>query len=104
FNVFDTLWRYRVTNGQWTLIEPSGPRPSARVGCNAEFHDGSMYVFGGLNRFFAVNNELWRFDTDTETWTQLQPSGPLPPARFISATTFDHDEGKLYIFNGLRFG
>lgn len=98
--VSDTLWRYRVSDGRWTAIQPSGPKPAARAGCNAEFYRGSMYMFGGLNRFLRLNNELWRFDTETETWTHLTPSGPVPPPRFIGATVVDEDEGKIYLYNG----
>jgi N-acetylneuraminic acid mutarotase len=98
--VSDTLWRYRISNGEWTAIQPTGPKPAARAGCNAEFYRGSMYVFGGLNRFLRLNNELWRFDTETETWTQLTPSGPVPDPRFIGATALDEDQGKIYLYNG----
>ncbi|MBX3206781.1 MAG: hypothetical protein KF764_17050 [Labilithrix sp.] len=102
FAVFDTLWRYRVSDERWQAIEPVGARPTPRAGCNAEFYRGSMYMFGGLSRVFALNNELWRFDTSTERWTQLTPSGPVPEARFIGATTVDDDGGDIYLFNGHR--
>lgn len=100
--VFDTLWRYRISNKRWEAIQPAGTKPAARAGCNAELHDGSMYVFGGLNRFLQLNNELWRFDTATETWTQLTPVGPIPEPRFIGATAVDHETGKIYLYNGHR--
>lgn len=102
FVVFDTLWHYRIPNKRWEAITPTGVKPSPRAGCNAEFYRGSMYMFGGLNRFFGLNNELWRFDTASETWTQLTPSGPLPEARFIGATALDEDNGNIYLFNGHR--
>ena len=102
FVVFDTLWRYRVSNKRWEAIEPAGVKPAARAGCNAEYHDGSMYVFGGLNRFLQLNNELWRFDTASETWTKLTPVGPVPEPRFIGATAVDHETGKIYLYNGHR--
>jgi N-acetylneuraminic acid mutarotase len=102
FVVYDTLWKYDVSDKHWQAIQPLGTKPAPRAGCNAEFHDGSMYVFGGLNRFFALNNELWRFDTNTTSWTQLTPTGPVPEARFIGATTTDHDTGRIYLFNGHR--
>jgi N-acetylneuraminic acid mutarotase len=102
FVVYDTLWKYDVSDKRWQVIQPVGTKPAPRAGCNAEYHDGSLYVFGGLNRFFALNNELWRFDTATTSWTQLTPSGPVPEARFIGATTTDHDTGRIYLFNGHR--
>jgi N-acetylneuraminic acid mutarotase len=102
FHPFDTLWRYDVRTAQWTALAPAGTKPGARNGCNAEFYKGSMYVFGGANRFLQLNNELWRFDTATSTWTLLAPAGALPPARFIAATALDREEGKIYLYNGLH--
>lgn len=99
--VYDTLWEYRIATGRWSAVTPgSGPRPAARAGCNAEIHDGAMYMFGGLNRFLQLNNELWRFDLGSRTWTQLPPNGPVPPPRFIGATAVDHETGKIYLYNG----
>lgn len=100
--VYGTLWRYDVPEQRWRAIEPAGARPRPRAGCNAVLHDGAMYMFGGLSRFLALNDELWRFDLASETWTQLTPSGPVPEPRFIGATAIDHERGEMYLFSGHR--
>jgi hypothetical protein len=102
FEPFDTLWQYRPSGGRWTALAPQGPRPGARNGCNAEFFGHAMYVFGGLGPSLQTNNELWRYDTRAETWTLLPAPGPVPPPRFIGASTLDREEGKIYVYNGLH--
>jgi N-acetylneuraminic acid mutarotase len=101
--VFGTLFRFDVAARRWSAIEPApGPRPAPRAGCNAELHQGSIYLFGGLNRFLRLNNELWRYDIEANAWTRLVPNGPVPEPRFIGATVVDHDEARIYLYNGHR--
>ena len=95
------LWKYTTANRKWTPLGPSGAGPSARNGCTAERVHGSMYVFGGLGKFLVPNGDLWRYDIGANAWTELTPSGPTPPARFISASVADHETGRIYLYNGL---
>lgn len=102
--VSDELYRFDVPQRRWTLLEPEGPRPSARSGCTAAFHDGAMYMFAGISRFFAVNAELWRFDPSLETWSLLTPNGAAPPPRYKPAVALDEQAGRIYYYGGLAFG
>jgi N-acetylneuraminic acid mutarotase len=96
-----TLWEYKTSNRKWTALTPSGMAPSARNGCTADAYQGAMYMFGGLGKFLAPNGELWRYDIDANAWAEIAPTGPTPPARFISASVVDPDTGLLYLYNGL---
>jgi N-acetylneuraminic acid mutarotase len=102
--VNDGLYRFDVPRRRWSLLEPAGARPSARSGCTAEFFDGTLYMFGGISRFFEVNNELWAFQPALGTWAQLTPEGELPPARYKPAVALDRSAGKIYYYGGLAFG
>lgn len=102
--VHDDLWRFDVARGTWELIEPTGATPSARSGCAAEFTSGALYLFAGISRFFEVNDELWRFDPATASWSMLEPTGPRPAARYKPAAALDEAEGKIYYYGGLAFG
>ncbi len=102
--VSDDLYRFDVPQRRWTLIEPTGARPSARSGCTAAFFDGAVYMFAGISRFFDVSDELWKFDPALESWTLLTPSGPLPPPRYKPAVALDEQAGKIYYYGGLAFG
>lgn len=102
--VSDELYRFDLPRRRWALIEPEGARPSARSGCTAAFHDGAMYMFGGISRFFAVNGELWKLDAELQSWTLLTPTGPVPSPRYKPAVALDEQSGKIYYYGGLAFG
>ncbi|MBD2776491.1 kelch repeat-containing protein [Iningainema tapete] len=56
----------------------------------------SVYVFGGVKDDFSTfqntfYNDLYRFDTSTDTWFLLSPKGSLPPARAFAASVAAED-------------
>ncbi len=102
--VSDTLWRYDLRARRWSSLSPVGDRPAARTGCVAESFGGFFYMFAGIDRYFNVNNELWRFDPRENQWTELAPNGPVPPPRYKPAVALDQKEGKVYFYGGLAVG
>ncbi len=100
--MFDTTYKYRVPTKEWTVVTPA-TKPPPRAGCHAENYRGDMYMFGGLNRFFQLNNEMWKFDIDAETWTLIPPNGPAPSPRYLGATVIDEQTGNYYLFSGHQF-
>ena len=47
----------------------------ARMGHSLVTCDGStFFMFGGYSLGHAALNDLWKFDVETETWTQLLPA------------------------------
>lgn len=56
-----------------------------------------MLVFGGLNKRKRYN-DLWRFSTNTKTWTCISTEGPCPePRAHFTATKFFN---KIFFFGG----
>lgn len=102
--VSDALYRFDAGRRRWTLLDPPGPRPSARSGCAAHVVDGALYMFAGISRFFDVNDELWKYEPELGHWTQLVAEGAAPPARYKPATALDEQAGKIYYYGGLAFG
>ena len=46
-----------------------------RMGHSLVTCDGStFFMFGGYSLGHAALNDLWKFDVETETWTQLLPA------------------------------
>lgn len=59
-----------------------------------------IYIFGGATQTlpsFIYSKELWCYDTDTDTWTDLTQTGG-PGAR--RHATLVHVNGVLYLFGG----
>lgn len=71
--------------------------PSPRASAAVFVHDNAAYVFGGRDSLNHYLNDLWRYDTSTDTWTCLGAT-PLSPRVNATACTEGH---KAYL--GLGF-
>ncbi len=87
------------STGSWTTLSPSGTAPSARFGHSAVVINNKMYLFGGFGSTYF--NDTWVFDPNAGangSWTQLSPTGALPPVRNgHSAVVISN---KMYVFGG----
>ena len=60
-------------------------------------------MFGGQDAA-SPRNDLWEYSFDRREWTELNPSGTLPPARFGHTTVFDPVRRRLVLFGGQAAG
>lgn len=90
------IQRYNPSSNEWTEVQVSGNQPAPR-----KFHSAvttsndEVLVFGGLDSSFNVRNDLWAYNTQTNTWSQK--------ANFPGAATHHtaaYHEGKMYVFGG----
>jgi hypothetical protein len=82
--------------------------------------DGKFWIFGGLNHFFQITSDLWKYDPLTNEWTWMKGPGIAnapavfgtvgvpavtnnPGARGWGATTWTDNNGDLWLFGGLGF-
>jgi hypothetical protein len=62
--------------------------------------DGSVaYLFGGRGAAGAVLGDLWQFELETDTWTELRPTTDGPPGRFGHTANWVPDVG-LVVWSG----
>jgi len=95
------LWEYDLTLDHWTLISETGP--PARFGHNAAWVDGvGLVIFAGQSGG-TFYNDLWAFDPDTHTWSELPASGAVPVPRYGSCAAIGPD-GRLWISHGFTEG
>lgn len=91
--------------GRWVEIT-GGPSPRGR-------HAGvvagdSFFVYGGRFRAagassgpYTVLNDLWRFDADTRTWTEIEPVGDAAPSgRFNHTLVYEEENNRLWLYAG----
>ena len=111
-NVLNDLWLLSNANGlggtpAWTQLTPSGP-PSARSGHSAVYDaaNNRMTIFGG-GTATGFLSDVWVLANasavgGTPTWTQLHPSGALPPApRDGHTAVYDPATNEMIIFGGV---
>lgn len=103
----DGAWQCRPlgANAPWLTLSTTGPSaPRFGAACAVDPVGRRAYVFGGSDTYYTTqpggaNNELWVFDLDAHTWTQLHPSNP-PIVRTRAVAVFDTDNRKLVIHGG----
>lgn len=54
------------------LIPSSGTPPQSRQGSTLIYSSNKLYLFGGYENAENYFEDIWSFDLETNTWTQLQ--------------------------------
>jgi hypothetical protein len=101
-------WLFDEGCGAWRQIEQEGSWPSPRGRQAAAAGDGSVYIFGGRFRTegstqgdYELLRDIWRFDIESETWEEIEPSTSLAPAARSSAQfVWDTRREQLWLFGG----
>lgn len=100
FAPYGDLWAYDVDDNAWSELHPVNPGPSPRSRPAAWIIDDKLYIFGGINQFFQVLDDLWVYDVRHNAWTQLVAPGAAgsPPPRHEAATGIKG--GRLVLYGG----
>jgi len=105
---FDTWWvgDYVLATGLW-IRNPDyqiQPHPFARADHSAVVDDARarLIEFGGFKSLGPrYGNDTWAMSLVAPVaWTQLAPTGPLPPGRAAMSTVVDPANDRMVIFGG----
>ena len=75
-------WSLSLEDLQWRKL-PDGPPPRV-AHTQAVFNDTTVFVFGGragITMSEQPMNDLWKFDTENETWEEVIVDGDKPSPR-----------------------
>lgn len=102
--VLNDTWAYDPATNTWTELAPAGAVPVARANHRMVYDEaaGQVIIFGG----YDGQNELydtWAYDPATNTWTDLDPLGPPPPAREEHAMVYDSAGDRVIVFGGFDY-
>jgi len=100
----DHHWVFDLTNG-WRKLSDRGIAPSAR--CFSGFAKGtsfrvnSLFVFGGIDGDGNLLNDLWEYQTTSNTWREISSflTGQ-PPSPRLGLGLISDDYGDLYVVGG----
>ena len=94
------LWAYSLNQADWVELSPAGGPPDARLGHTMVFDPGRrrLVVFGGQAGGFF--NDVWVYDIAANSWTLLQPNGPVPNRRYGHSAIFDAPRDRMVISHG----
>jgi len=109
----DDTWAYDPAANTWTELEPSGQLPRSREGHSlvSDPASGKLILFGGTVSStyeqeggqpdeYETLGDTWAYDPETNTWTELQPTGETPVPRTGHAMVYDPATGKMILFGG----
>lgn len=103
----DTTYELDLTSDTWKLVPTLTP-PSARGQYAAVWDPVTrrQYVFGGLYRVgpnienVITYNEIWVYDSDTQSWFQEVPVGAKPEIRRTPNAILDPVNRRIIVFGG----
>ncbi len=99
---FDDTWYFDLAASTWTDVSADGPRPLKRClhQCAFDQESGDLLLFGGQSNQVPILGDLWRYNAESNSWTEAQPSGDKPAPRNFSS--FDANPGLqlFYTFGG----
>jgi hypothetical protein len=93
------LWEWEVEKQDWEVAPPGEVVPPARFLHAATAYNDKMYVFGGVDLYNALLNDIWKYNPTTNEWEQ-QPSINPPPARAMHTAVTLGD--LIYVFGGVN--
>lgn len=98
---YNDTWAYDCAGNAWTDQAPVGDVPSGRSWISMAYDPvgGKVILFGGWDGATCLN-DTWAYDPAANTWTDLDPAGPTPPARCGCCLLYDPVDGKFVLFAG----
>jgi N-acetylneuraminic acid mutarotase len=99
---FSDTWTYSVTDEVWEALPAAGP--SARFGQAVTVDPAAraLWLFGGQADGATFFNDVWRFDLDTLTWSEVPTGDARPSPRYGTSAVLD-GQGQLLISHGFTF-
>ena len=101
YGLADT-WAYDPAANTWTNLNPSGDALGKRWGASMVYDpsSGKMILFGGPSGPSEIGG-TWAYDPAANTWTNLKPSGDVPPATIFQSMIYDARDKKVILFGGI---
>jgi hypothetical protein len=94
------LWWYDPGTNTWEMKTPTGDLPSVRRGHSMVWDPArsGMIMFDGYGTSPYYKNDLWWYDPELNSWTQVTPTGSSPSARSFHSIVWDGQ--KVIMFGG----
>jgi N-acetylneuraminic acid mutarotase len=104
------MWAYDPAANTWTELKPSGTVPSAMGWPAYDPTSKRVITFGGSDRpatqmpdggwYYPNSADIWAYDPAANTWTELKPSGVVPPPRMPAIWAYDPVTQRMILFGG----
>ncbi len=101
---FNDVWRFDLSTNQWTEFSPTGGPPNIRYGVATILDPTTddLVTFAGFTNMGRFD-DVWRFNADSDTWTDVSPgSGPIE--RCLHSASYDSREHRMIMYGGQNGG
>ncbi len=100
-------WIFDPDTRAWAEAKSEGATPSSREGHAMVFDpsSGTLLLFGGgrTEAHYQKSNDTWRYDPQTNTWTDIEVS-TCPSPRMWHAMVYDPNASSVIMFGGVGVG
>ncbi|GAB4206452.1 MAG: hypothetical protein OHK0013_23160 [Sandaracinaceae bacterium] len=107
YNLVDEMWAFHLDCNSWERLDATGgPGVRARHGVALDTERNRMILFGGRLResggfgSYVNFNDIWAYDLEADTWSELATNGGPPPARSSPALQYDAARDRVILFGG----
>lgn len=93
-------WVFDLASSAWSeAVTPTAPQPRRGHGVVYDRPRDRMVIYGGegTSGFFT---DVWAFDLETDTWSEVETSGGPPVPRYGLATVLDSTRDRMVISHG----
>jgi N-acetylneuraminic acid mutarotase len=100
-NALNDTWAYDPVANTWTNLSPSGLLPPVRGGQSMVYDSVAhrVIMFGGHGDSGFLS-DTWAYDPSANKWSELGPTGPVPPVRAYQSMAYDSSSGRVIMFGG----
>ena len=91
-----------AANAAWADASAAG-QPGPRMSQSMVYDPvrRATWMFGGGYPYGTAGNDLWRYDTVSNSWTQVAQSGAIPSARNFAAMAYDSQHDVVLLWGGV---
>jgi N-acetylneuraminic acid mutarotase len=102
---YNDTWEYEASTTTWTKIIPENCPPALHFqGMVYHTTADRTIMFGGSHKD-GLSDETWEYNSNTDNWTNLNPSWMCDDGRrLFSPLAYDSESDKIILFGGYRGG
>jgi len=93
------LWAFDLATDSWTELHTTGEGPGARFGHTGVWVPGFGLVIWSGQGSSSFFDDVWAYDPQTNSWSELPSLGAVPEARYGSCASIGPD-GEMWISHG----
>jgi N-acetylneuraminic acid mutarotase len=99
--MLNDTWAFDPEGGSWRALDPPGAMPGPRgyLQLVQDPESGKVILFGGGTENDDFR-DTWAYDPGMNTWTYLDPAGPVPAERSGYAMVHNGKAGVMILFGG----